>query len=136
MPYHYGPRIVIPDPGGIPANGNSMAGNITSLPVVILDLYALSYALSWTGTSPVGTVSVQGSNDYSVNAEGAVMNAGTWNTLTLNYGGSAVTTVPVTGNTGNGLIDVTATGIYAVRLIYTAGSGTGSLTVTMVAKEI
>lgn len=136
MPYHYGPRIVIPDPGGNPANGNSMAGNIISLPVVILDLYALSYGLSWTGTSPVGTVSVQGSNDYLLNPEGAVMNAGTWNTLTLNYGGSAVTTVPVTGNTGNGMIDVIATGIYAVRLIYTAGSGTGSLTVTMVAKEI
>ena len=64
------------------------------------------------------------------------MNPGTWNTLTLNYGGAAVTSVPVSGNTGNGMIDVTATGIYAIRLIYTAGSGTGSLTVTMVAKEI
>ena len=64
MPYHYGPRIVIPDPGGTPANGNSMAGNIISLPVVILDLYALSYGLSWTGSSPIGTVSVQGSNDF------------------------------------------------------------------------
>lgn len=136
MGYHYGPRIVIPDPGGTPANGNSMAGNITSLPVVILDLYALSYGLSWTGSSPVGTVSVQGSNDFLQNAEGAVMNVGTWNSLVLNYGGSAVTTVPISGNTGNGIIDVVATGIYAIRLIYTATSGTGSLIVTMVAKEI
>lgn len=136
MPYHYGPRIVIPDPGGTPANGNSMAGNIISLPVIILDLYALSYGLSWSGSSPVGTVSVQGSNDYSQNAEGAVQNAGTWNTLTLNYGGSAVTTVPISGNTGNGLIDLVATGVYAIRLIYTATSGTGNLVVTMVAKEV
>lgn len=134
MPYHYGPTVVIPNAQGSPANGNSMAANITSSPTIVLDMYALSYGLSWTGTSPVGTVSVQGSNDFSVNAEGAVMNAGTWNTLTLNYNGAAVTTVPVTGNTGNGLIDVQATGIYAVRLIYTAGSGTGNLTVTMIAK--
>jgi hypothetical protein len=113
-----------------------MSGNITSSPTVILDMYALSYGLSWAGTSPVGTVSIQGSNDFSQNAEGAVMNAGTWNTLTVNYNGAPVTTIPVSGNTGNGIIDVLGTGIYAVRLIYTATSGTGSLTVTMVAKEV
>ena len=134
MPTHYGPTVVIPNALGSPANGNSMAGNITSSPTIILDMYAGSYALSWTGSSPVGTVSIQGSNDYSQNAEGNVMNAGTWNVLTVNYNGSAVTTIPITGNTGNGIIDITATGIYAVRLIYTAGSGTGSLTVTMIAK--
>lgn len=134
MSTHYGPTVVIPNALGSPANGNSMAANITSSPTVILDMYALSYGLSWTGSTPIGTVSIQGSNDFLLNAEGFVMNAGTWNTLTVNYNGSPVTTVPVTGNTGNGLIDVTATGIYAIRLIYTATSGTGSLTVTMVAK--
>lgn len=135
MPYHYGPQIVIPSAGGSPANGNSMAGNITSLPVIIQDMYAGSYGLSWVGTSPVGTVSVQGSNDFALNAEGGIANAGTWNTLTLNYNGAAVTTVPVSGNTGNGLIDIIATGIYAIRLIYTAISGTGNLTVIFNAKD-
>lgn len=133
--YHYGPQIVIPNALGSPANGNSMATNITSSPTIVQDMYAMSYSLSWTGTSPVGTVSVQGSNDFALNADGTVKTAGTWNTMTLNYGGSAVTTVPVTGNTGNGMIDIVATGIYAVRLIYTAGSGTGSLTVIMNAKD-
>jgi len=98
-------------------------------------MYAGSYALVWSGTSPVGTVSIQGSNDFALNAEGGVAVAGTWNTLTVNYNGSAVTTIPVTGNTGNGIVDITATGIYAIRLIYTAGSGTGNLTVTMNAKD-
>lgn len=135
MPYHYGPQIVIPNALGSPANGNSMATNITSSPTIVQDMYAGSYGLVWTGTSPVGTVSVQGSNDFSLNAEGAVAVAGTWNTLTLNYQGSAVTTIPITGNSGNGLIDITATGIYAIRLIYTAGSGVGSLTVTFNAKN-
>jgi len=136
MPYHYGPTVVIPNHLGSPVDGSSMSGNITSSPTVILDMYALSYALKWTGTSPVGAVSVEGSNDFSLDPEGAIKNAGTWTTLTLNYGGSAVTSIPVTGNSGNGLIDVVSTGIYAVRLVYTATSGTGTLTVTMVAKEV
>lgn len=133
--YHYGPQIVIPSPQGSPANGNSMATNITSSPTIVQDMYAMCYGLVWTGTSPIGTVSIQGSNDFALNSDGSVAVAGTWTTLTVNYNGTAVTTVPVTGNSGNGLIDIVATGIYAVRLIYTATSGTGSLTVTMNAKD-
>jgi hypothetical protein len=135
MPYHYGPQIVIPNPQGTPANGNSMATNITSSPTIVQDMYAMSYALVWTGVTPIGTVSIQGSNDFSLNAEGQVANPGTWNTMTVNYGGAAVTVIPVTGNTGNGLIDIVATGIYAIRLIYSATSGTGTMIVTMNAKD-
>lgn len=123
-----GPTLVIPSPQGNPANGNSMAANITSAPTILYLMSKCSYSFNWTGTSPVGTVSIQGSNDFSLNNAMNPYNPGTWNTLTLNYNGSAVTTVPISGNTGNGIIDVTATGIYAVRLIYTAGSGVGTLT--------
>lgn len=111
----------------------SMAGNLTSSVTVLQSVTKLSYALSWTGTSPVGTVSVQASNDYSISGVGVVSNTGTWTTLTLSYNGNSVTTVPVTGNTGNGFIDV-ITAAYAVRLIYTAASGVGSLTVTISGK--
>lgn len=135
MPYHYGPQIVIPSPQGSPPNGNDMSGNIISSPTIVQDMYAGSYGLKWAGVSPVGTVSVQGSNDFALNAEGGVANAGTWNTLTLNYLGTAVTIIPISGNTGNGLIDIIATGIYAIRLIYTAASGTGNLTVIFNAKD-
>jgi len=107
-----------------------MAANITSAPTVIQKLSMLSYGLSWTGSSPVGTVSVQLSNDFSLDAEGRVLNAGTWNTALLNYNGTQVTTIPITGSTGSGLIDIVLTAAYAIRLIYTAGSGTGALTVT------
>lgn len=121
------PAQVIPSPQGSPANGNSMAANITSAPTVLQSISQVCYSLSWTGTSPVGTVSVQASNDYSLDPNGQVNNAGTWNTMTLQYNGSAVTTIPVSGNSGNGLIDITDTAAYAVRLVYTASSGTGSL---------
>lgn len=134
--YHYGPQIVIPNALGSPANGNSMAANITSSPTIVQDMYAMSYALKWTGTTPIGTVSIQGSNDFALYpGGGGIANAGTWNTLTVNYNGVPVTTIPVTGNTGNGIIDIVATGVYAIRLIYTATSGTGSLTVVMNAKD-
>lgn len=107
----------------------SMAGNLTSSPTILQSLTKASYALSWAGTTPVGTVSVQGSNDYALNPDGTVQNSGTWSTLTLQVSGYSTTTVAITGNTGSGIIDLVETAIYALRLIYTAGSGTGALTV-------
>lgn len=111
----------------------SMAGNLTSAITLLQSVTKLSYALVWTGTTPIGTVSIQASNDYSVLPTGLVNAAGTWTTLTLSYNGNTVTTVPVSGNTGNGFIDVVSAA-YALRLIYTATSGIGSLTVTVSGK--
>src|ERR1700685_1139080 len=107
-----GPVLVIPSPQGTPANGNSMAANIISAPVILYLMSKCSFSYSWTGTSPVGAISIQGSNDFSLNNALNPYNPGTWNTLTFNYAGSAVSSVPVGGNTGIGLIDITATGIY------------------------
>jgi len=76
----------------------------------------------------VGTMSVQVSNTYSQNADGTVNNPGNWTTLTL----SAPTTV--SGSTGNGFVDVDATGCYAMRLVYNRTSGTGTMNATINAK--
>ncbi len=105
-----------------------MAGSLTSSPTILQSLTKACYTVSWSGTSPVGTISVQGSNDYSINPNGTVLNAGTWNTMTLNVNGTPSTTVAITGNTGSGAVDILETAFYAIRLIYTAGSGVGSLT--------
>jgi len=101
-------------------NGN-MSSNITSLVTIVSNISMMSYSYSWVGTSPVGTISVQVSDDYSQNAEGQVMNAGTWNTLPLSV------TPTVSGNTGNGFIDIDQLGSYAIRTVYTATSGSGTL---------
>lgn len=114
-------------PKSVITNGN-MSGNLTSQVTVMTNLSMLSYAISWTGTSPVGTITVQVSNDYTQDEAGATANAGTWTTLTL----SAPTTV--SGNTGTGFIDVTITAAYAVRMVYTAGSGTGTMQAIVVCK--
>lgn len=119
-------------PQNVITNG-AMAGNLTSKPTVMKNLTKAAYSYSWTGSTPVGTVSVQVSNDYALNPDGTVLNAGTWSTATVSYNGTQVTTVPVTGNTGNGFIELD-TGAYAVRTIYTAGSGTGNMQVLFCGK--
>jgi hypothetical protein len=103
-------------------NGD-MSGNITSEVTIIQKLSMISYDISWSGSSPVGVISVEVSNTYSQNADGSVRNPGNWTTLTL----SAPTNV--SGSTGNGFIDIDATAGYAVRLVYTRTSGSGVLNV-------
>jgi hypothetical protein len=125
-------RPLIKQYGSI-VNGN-MSGNIVGLPSIILRIPMFSYAFTWSGTSPVGTVSIQVSNDYAENAVGGVLNAGIWNTIPVVYNGSSVTAVPLSGNTGNGFIDVDSLGGYAVRPIYTFTSGTGTLQALLEAK--
>lgn len=114
-------------------NGD-MSGSLTGKPSIVDKLSMMSYSFSWSGTSPVGTVSIQVSNDYALGANGQVSNAGTWSTLALQYNGSTVSTIAITGNTGNGLVDIFQTGAYAIRPIYTFGSGVGSLQVVFNAK--
>lgn len=105
-------------------NGD-MSGNITSKVTIIQNLSMLSYDIAWSGSAPVGVMSVQLSNTYSQNADGSIRNPGNWTTIILSV------PAPVSGDTGNGMIDVDATGAYAVRLVYTRTSGTGSLNATI-----
>jgi hypothetical protein len=105
-------------------SAGSLAGNLTSSVTVLQSLSKVSYHLSWTGSSPVGTASLQVSNDYSLLPNGQVNNPGTWQT---------VTTSTVSGSPGTGFIDA-ITGAYATRLIYTSTSGTGTLTATVAGK--
>lgn len=110
-----------------------MATSFTSEPTIISSTSQISYAVVWSGT-PIGTLQVQASNDYSTNNDGSVRNTGTWNTLILSFAGATVTSIPITGTTGNGVIDLASTGLYAIRLSYTASAGTGTLTATINAK--
>lgn len=110
--------------GGNSSVSGTMTGNITSLVTIISNMSMMSYEYTWAGTSPVGSISVQVSNDFSLNSNGSVRNAGSWSTLPL----SAST--PVSGNTGTGFIDIDQLGAYAIRTVYTFVSGTGALTAT------
>lgn len=121
-------------PEQVITNGD-MSGNITSLVTLLKQRTLASYTFSWSGTSPVGTVSIQGSNNYSLYPNGQVNNAGTWTTLTLNVNGTPSTTVAISGNTGSTIIDpIGPTALYAIRTIYTFGSGVGTLQSYFVSK--
>lgn len=111
----------------IPAVAANMASNITSAVTVLQSVSDVSYSFVWNGTSPVGTIICQVSNDYALTPTGGVGNAGTWNTIPfLLSTGTVATSAPVTGNTGTGFLDVT-TSAYAIRVVYTTASGTGTL---------
>ena len=108
-------------------NGD-MSANIISAVTVIQNVYSLSYDISWTGTAPVGTMSVQVSNTYSQNQDGSVRNPGNWTTLVL------TSPTPVSGSPGNGFIDIDELGAYAVRMVYNRTSGTGTMQATIAGK--
>lgn len=121
------------DPKQVITDG-AMASNIASLVTILQQKTMSSYGVSWSGTSPVGTLSVQVSNDYSLYPNGQVNNPGTWTTLVLNVAGTPSSTIAVSGNTGTVFVDITDTAAYAIQLVYTAGSGTGTMQATYVGK--
>jgi hypothetical protein len=131
---YFKPYTVIPNAQGSPAGSADMSANITSAPTVIQTLSMISYQIVWSGTSPVGAVSVQVSNSYSLNPDGSVQNTGSWDTIDFLYNGAVVSSVPVTGNSGSGFLDIDASGAYAMRLVYTATSGTGTMQAVVNAK--
>jgi len=104
-----------------------MATSIISAPSIPKNLSMIGYSVSWTGATPVGAISVQVSNDLTLYPNGQINNPGTWSTMAFLYNGATVTSIPISGNTGNGFIDITRTAAYATRLVYTATSGTGTL---------
>lgn len=123
--------VIVPNLNKPLIDSVSMATNITGPATIINRLPGISYDLAWTGT-PTGTFAVQVSNTYSQNADGSVANAGNWNTLPS---AAFVGTIPApAGSPDHGFIDIVGTEAYAIRILYTAGSGSGSLTVLASAK--
>ena len=114
-------------PYSVVTNG-SMNQTIISKPTIITNVTLVSYSVSWSGSSPVGVVTVQASNDYTQNADGSTRNQGTWNTIVLSN------TCNVSGNTGVGMIDIDSLAAYAIRLVYTPVSGGGSLQASVIGK--
>lgn len=107
----------------------------TSKVTVLNSLTGVSFGISWAGTTPVGALEVQASNTYELGPTGNVLNAGTdWTTLSLEVKGMVVQAVTISGNAGTAMIDLTKTSVFALRLVYTASSGTGTLSATVTGK--
>jgi len=106
-------------PTSVITNGN-MTSTLISLPTIIQKLSRVSYSVSFTG-SPTGTFTVQVSNDYVQNPDGSAKVAGNWVTVPLSATASA------TGAPDIGFIDIDDIAAYAIRLVYTPSSGSGTL---------
>ena len=111
----------------------SMVNTLTGLSTIVQKISILSYQFVWTaGSSPIGTVGVQVSNDFSIDPTGTISNAGTWSTYYFLIGaGTYATSIAVSGSTGNAIIELPTLSFYAIRPIYTRSSGTGTLNVIL-----
>lgn len=87
----------------------SMSGNITSLTQDISSVTSISVQCTWTGTSPVGTASLYGSLDN------------------ITFTAISDSSLSVSGNSGSNLWNYDLPAFPYIQLVYTFGSGTGTM---------
>lgn len=120
-------------PASVITNGNMASASITSAVTILQSLNKVSYMVNWSGATPIGTLALQFSDDYSINPDGTVNNAGNWVTVWTSVNGVPASSIAISGNTGNAGFDA-ETGFYASRIVYTKTSGTGTLNATVAGK--
>jgi len=105
-------------------SAGDISGSITSSETNVLNLDTASIHITWSGTSPAGTITVEASNQDPDKSSVTQV----WHELDL---GSAVS---VSGNSGEHLIIFNEMPFNTIRLQYARSSGTGSLEATISAK--
>jgi hypothetical protein len=95
-------------------SSGDMSGNITGSTTYIGALLIGSLAISWTGSTPVGNIAVQISNDGSV-----------WVTQSI---------VPTGGADGQTIFNLSDIGYLYIRVNYTRTSGSGTLSASITGK--
>lgn len=111
----------------------NMASSSNSQAMILKSNTGFSFSVAWAGSTPTGTLQLQVSDDYSLSPTGQIINSGTWNNAPMNVNGAYATTISISGNTGNGMIDASPTRVHAVRLAYTESGGTGTMTIVFTA---
>lgn len=113
MPVHLFNDFIV---GGDSGVSGDMSSTITSLPVNIDEAVSYSFQAVMTGT-PVGTISLLGSNDTVLSSAAGPVN---WTTISDSV--SSVT------GPGTVLINVELPAYSYVHMVYTPISGTGTMT--------
>ncbi len=109
--------------------GDMSLTSLTSQVTNIQNTDNIAIQANFTG-APVGTFSVEVSVDHAQDSQGNVTNAGTWNALTLSA------TPVASGSSGSVYIDLNQLSAPYIRLVYTKGSGTGTLNAFITAKRL
>lgn len=105
-----------------------MASNITSSAVFIGFYDNVCIQLVWTST-PVGTFALQACNDV-LGANIVPGNSNNWTAVTLSPSPAAA------GAAGTWLLDMQEVSFPWIRIVYTAGSSSGLLGITVSAKAV
>ena len=100
-------------------DAESLSASATSEPTNVANVDYCSIHVEWTGTSPLGTMTVEVRNG----------DKDTW--YALDFGA----TIAISGNTGDHQIVLTQMGFTDVRLQYARSSGVGSITATITTKQ-
>ena len=104
----------------------SISTDQTSSTTNVTNLDRATIVLEWTGTSPVGVVTVEAQKKEIQNALADT----SW--IELDFGA----TIAISGNTGNHVLILDNLDFTDIRVQYVATSGMGSLTATLTAKQI
>jgi hypothetical protein len=108
--------------GGVPISGTSMASSFTTDPVNLISIYAYGIQVVWSGgAAPVGTFMLQGSLDSGDIGSGQGVSTPT------NFTNITNSPQTISGSPGSILYDVTECSYRWVRLVYTAASGSATV---------
>ena len=101
--------------------GTDMSGNLASTPIRLDQHYGFTIQLAWTGT-PVGNFTLEASNDNgSIEPNNTIDNVTHWTTIANSSSAAG-------GAASNLMYNVNLAFYRWVRVVYTATSGSGTLT--------
>ena len=98
-----------------------ISGDVTSATTNVENLDQGSIAITWTGTSPEGVLTVEAKNG----AKDAAFKE-------IDMGG----TITITGNTGDHRLLFNQLPFTNIRLVFTSSSGTGTMEAVITAKQV
>ncbi len=102
-------------------DASDISTNSTSAESVVLNQDIASIHVVWTGSSPVGVITVEAKNGDKDSA---------WRVLDMGA------TINVSGNSGEHDLTFTELPFHSLRIVYTAGGGTGSLDAVITSKTV
>jgi hypothetical protein len=116
-------------------NATSMGASVTSAATRIEYIDNIGYEVLWSaGTSPVGTITIQVSNDHDETDNGVVLTVGNWQDVgVVDSAGVAPT---ISGASGDHFISLNQLPWKWVRLVYNRTSGTATLDVWITGKGV
>lgn len=115
-------------------NGADMSGDIESVPLNVQQSDLLGIQVDYdSGGSPVGSLELQGSVNYDPH-----LGTGTWFSLPLSVAPdfTPVTTVAIPTSPSPLFLDMYGVSVPWLKLVYTATSGSGSMTAILSSKRL